>query len=241
MIKSVSYSRMAVFEKCPQRAKLAWVDKIPEPVDDSGKESPLDRGTRIHELAEQYVRGDLAELPKELAKLEDNFIQLRDLHDNGNVTLEELWCFNDAWQRVEDKDWDNIWLRIKGDALVHDDTFGVITVIDYKTGKKIGNEVKHFDQVTLYAVAAQILFPDAYEFRVELWYLDQGEVTEYEFTAESVQKKFERYNERLQRVTSATEFPPKPNIHTCRYCPFKVGPMGKDGPKGTGHCTLNPV
>jgi RecB family exonuclease len=239
MIKTCSYSRLTVFEHCPHRAKLAFVDKLPEPPTDPTKESPLDRGTRIHVLAEKYVRGDLNILPMELEKFDEAFELLRELYEDGKVAVEELWCYDDTWELVPNDLWKHIWLRIKGDAVVfgEDD----VTLIDFKTGKRERNEVKHFDQVGLYALAASIKYPHPTQFNCELWYLDHGEATRHAFSRFELQKRFAKYNERLQRMTSATQFPPKPNIHTCRFCPYKTGPLGKSGQEGTGACNLNPV
>lgn len=239
MIKTCSYSRLAVYEKCPHHAKLAFVDKLPEPPADPKKESPLDRGTRIHGYAEQYIRGDINILPSDLDKFDDEFEELREKYEDSKVAVEELWCFDDTWELVPNDDWNNIWLRIKGDAIVFGEDS--VTLIDFKTGKRDNNEVKHFDQVGLYALAASVKYPDPVMFHCELWYLDHGEVTRHDFARIDLQRRFIKYNERLLNMTKATQFPPKPNIHTCRFCPYKTGPLGKSGQEGTGACNLNPV
>jgi len=73
-IKTVSFSRLTDFEKCKHLAKLKYVDRIPEPARPlpAGKtEHANDRGTRIHEAAEHYVRGGI-ELVKELASFRED-------------------------------------------------------------------------------------------------------------------------------------------------------------------------
>ncbi len=51
-----SYSALKVFEECPYRTYISRVKKIPEP------SSPAaDRGSQIHDEAEQYVDGRIEE------------------------------------------------------------------------------------------------------------------------------------------------------------------------------------
>ena len=69
-----SYSALKVFEECPYRAYIQRVKKVQEP------SSPAaDRGTHIHQEAEDYVKGELGELPDSLKKFEDEFDELRHL------------------------------------------------------------------------------------------------------------------------------------------------------------------
>ena len=59
-----SYSALKVFEECPYRTYISRVKKIPEP------SSPAaDRGTEIHQQAEDYVSGKLGEMPDTLKSL----------------------------------------------------------------------------------------------------------------------------------------------------------------------------
>ena len=66
-IKAWSYSRLVDFEQCKLRAKLKYIDRIPEPARSlpPGKtEHANDRGTRIHDAAERFVRGGVELLPE---------------------------------------------------------------------------------------------------------------------------------------------------------------------------------
>lgn len=236
---AVSYSRMTVFEHCPQRAKFAFIDKIPEPQPDT--ETAAARGMTIHQLAEDYVSGKLEKLPTELKDFSGSFDELRDAYNENRVVVEDLWCFNEGWQRVENDDWSNIWLRIKADATEHKQNY--LRVIDYKTGKKLGNEVKHDDQLGLYVVAAFMMHPSVELIDAELWYLDQGETTARQYTRTEAMRRFERYNKRLLNMSMANDFPAKPSIHNCRFCPYKTGSYGtkKYSLTGTGSCEKNPL
>lgn len=62
-VASWSYSALKVFEECPYRTYLARVQKIPDP---SGPAA--ERGTLIHEQAEDFVSGALTKFPTSLSK-----------------------------------------------------------------------------------------------------------------------------------------------------------------------------
>ena len=67
LIKAWSFSRLSDYQKCPAMAKFKYLDKIVNP--DDQKSEALHRGARIHELAEGYLKGTIARLPKELKSL----------------------------------------------------------------------------------------------------------------------------------------------------------------------------
>ncbi len=237
LIKAGSFSRLDVYSTCNFRAKLSYVDKIPEPergpgplqAPDGSREWHNDRGSRIHDCGENYVDGSVDILAPELKHFKDEFMKLRRLYKSGRVRTEELWCFDKDWNPVAADDWDNIWMRIKTDATVFMTKKSGI-VIDYKTGRKFGNEVKHAQQAQLYQVGAFIKFPDLEEIVTEIWYLDQNELAEMSFTREEGMKLFSLWNNKNIAMTTATQFPPSPNVFNCKWCPF--------GPKKSGHCTV---
>lgn len=230
MLKAWSYSRLSVFESCKLRAKLAFVDKIPEPPRPlpPGKfEHANDRGHRVHEAAERFVRGGVDLLP-ELSDFTPEFQQLRAFHDCGNVRLEEDWGFDRQWLPVA---WNSetIWLRVKLDALVFLEPTHAL-VVDYKTGRRVGNEIKHAEQGQLYQLATFLKYPDLERVTVEFWYTDQNAISSTEYTRDTGMDLFRRFDQRGQALTSCTDFSPNPNMYACRWCPY--------GPKGTGHCTV---
>lgn len=228
MIKAWSFSRLAVFEQCPLRAKLAYVDRIPEPerpLPPGKTEHANDRGTRIHEAGELFVRGGVELLP-ELQSFKAEFHRLRELYAHGKVGLEGEWAVDRDWNPV---DWrsSNAWARIKLDAFVRlSETHAV--VIDYKTGRKHGNEVKHAEQCQLYQLAAFLRYPELEVIDVELWYTDQNELTHMRYTRAQGLRFFKNFDNRGDRITTAEIFEPKPNMFNCKWCPY--------GPGGTGHC-----
>ena len=242
-IAAVSYSRINVHEECNYRAYLAFVKKIkelPSPALENGKEHPMDRGSRVHKTAEDFVRG--ASMPcVEMETFLTEFKKLNQIYieNNESIHLETMWCFKADWTPTVWNDWDNIWLRIKTDlTLFLDPTTAV--VVDYKTGKMWGNEVKHTEQAQLYAIGAFMMFPALETVHVELWYLDQDGLMGQTYTRAVAMKYFKKWSERMDKVTDDRDFKANPNQHSCRYCPFKTGPVGKFGQQGTGDCERNP-
>ena len=229
-IDAWSYSRLTVFEECKLRAKLANIDKIPEPERPlpAGKtEHANDRGTRVHTGAELFVSGNVELLP-ELQHFREEFQQLKELYREGKVSLEGEWAVDADWNPTAWRSTDT-WGRIKLDAFVRlTPTHGV--VIDFKTGRKFGNEIKHAEQCQLYQLAAFMRYPELEQIDVELWYTDQNELTHMRYTRTQGLRFLENFNRRAILLTTETEFKPNPNAFSCRWCPY--------GPRGTGHCSV---
>ncbi len=230
IIPTWSFSRLSVFETCKLRAKLAYIDKIPEPerpLPPGKSEHANDRGTRIHDGAEKFVRGTDPFLP-EMEKFRPEFEALRRLYERGQVSLEGEWGMNRDWEPCE---WSgkNTWQRLKIDALIFLSDYEAV-VVDYKTGKKFGNEVKHNEQCQLYQLNTFLRYPKLEVVHTELWYLDQDDLTAQSYTRQQGLRFRSNWDRRANNMTSATEFPPNPSVFSCRWCPY--GP----GDNKTGDC-----
>ena len=112
-----------VFEDCKYRARLQWLDKIP----DTTPKPAADRGTQIHQEAEDYVRGK-GEFTHNLRHFKSDFVALRAHFAEGRVVCEEEWGFDRNWEVV---DWNRAWLRLKCDVVTHLSAQHV-AVLDYK-------------------------------------------------------------------------------------------------------------
>lgn len=228
MITSWSHSRIVDFEACKYRAWLKYDQKIPEPereLPEGKTEHANDRGTRIHGLAEDFVRKG-GKLPLELKKFETEFTQLRRLHGQGVVSLEGDWGLDPEWVPTE---WRTAWGRSKLDAFVFIDGHEAVA-IDYKTGKKFGNELKHAEQLRLYAVIACSRYPQIEMIHTELWYLDVDDVTRQSMRRDQALRFKPGFHLRAEKLTTCTEFPPNPNKISCKWCRY--------GPKFDGPCTV---
>lgn len=218
MINSWSFSRYQTFQECPYRAKLAWVDKIP----DEQPKVAADRGTAIHTLAEDFVRDDLTELPAELAKYSDEFSALKRLYSEGKVSLEGEWGFTENW---EPTDYSTAWLRVKLDAAAFMNKTHA-AVIDHKTGKRFGNELKHGMQLQLYALTTLLRHPDLQKVTAELWYLDKDDYAFMTMTRRQLSRNLAYWDREGKRITTETQFKPRPNIVTCKWCPYHPAKQG---------------
>lgn len=228
-IHSWSHSRAVDFEACKFKAWLKYDQKIPEPerpLPPGKTEHANDRGTRVHTGAELYVSGQDDVILPEMERFSSEFVLLRVLHEEGLVSLEGEWGMGLDWAPSE---WHSAWLRLKLDAIVHWSP-QYATVIDYKTGKIFGNEVKHSEQLQLYQLVTFLRYPKLETIEAELWYLDHGEVARKIYTRDQGLRFLQRWESRGLKITTATEFPPNPNKFSCKWCPY--------GPWGTGHCEV---
>ena len=100
-IISWSYSKLTDFEKCRRMTKLKHIDRIPEPerpLPPGKTEHANDRGTRVHDNVEQYVRGDIDQLCPEAEKhFGPQLDLLRVLYAEGLVSLQGEWGMSQAW------------------------------------------------------------------------------------------------------------------------------------------------
>lgn len=128
--------------------------------------------------------------------------------------------------------WVPAWLRLKLDAMVMHDEY-TATVIDFKTGRKFGNEVKHAEQLQLYQLVTFLRYPKLETVFAELWYLDQkkGEnLTSQKFTRSQGLRFKPRFHQRGTALTTCTEWPANPSRFTCQWCQY--------GPWNGGQCQV---
>lgn len=224
-ITAGSFSRLQDFETCAYRAKLKYVDRVPEskPELPKNREHPLDRGSRIHDEAEQFVRGKLDGLPVDLTHFSTEFYQARSLFEQGLVETEEMWCFDENWNTVDPDDFKRIRFRIMCDLVV-DLTPNHALVVDYKTGKRYNNEIKHEQQKTLYAIGLCRRRPHVSKVTTELWYLDlpHEDIFAAVLTRNQATVLLRAIDARNKRMLEATHFPPSANKYNCKWCPFNV-------------------
>lgn len=232
MLKSWSHSRLVDFEKCRFMAKLKYIDRIPEPerpLPPGKTEHANDRGTRIHEAAERYVQGGIELIP-ELVSHREQIDEIKRLHAEGKVVCEGEWAVTRDWSPTA---WNSVdvWGRMKLDVLVWDSP-SVVRVIDYKTGKKSGNEIKHAEQGQIYALSTVLRHPEVERVRVEFWYTDlsPADMSVTTFTKAQALRFLKSIEKRADALVNCTNFKPNPNVFSCKWCPY--------GPRGTGHCKV---
>lgn len=233
MVSSWSHSKLTDFEKCKFLCWLKHDQKIPEPerpLPPGKTEHANDRGSRIHDNCEQYVRGDIDAMTPEAEKFFGPPIDLlRVLYAEGKVSLEGEWGMNEDWEVAE---WKTAWLRLKLDVMVMiDETHAM--VIDYKTGRKFGNEIKHAEQLQIYQLVTFLRYPKLEKVTAELWYLDQPDgqnLTSQTFTRAQGLRFKQNFHRRGHALTSCEDWPANPSVHTCKWCQY--------GPWNGGQCQV---
>ncbi len=228
MANSWSFSKLGDFTKCKKYFWLKHEKKIPEPERELPKgktEHANDRGSRIHDNLEGYVRGDHDALCPEADKHFGPHVDLlRVMYAEGLVELEGEWGMDKDWNIAP---WTGAWLRLKLDALVHVGDDEAI-VIDYKSGRKFGNEVKHAQQLQLYALVTALRYPHLEMITAELWYVDVNEVTRQTFTRDQALRFKRGFEANGQAIIACTTWPANANKFSCQYCLY--------GPEHSGHC-----
>ena len=108
-------------------------------------------------------------------------------------------------------------------------------MIDYKSGRKFGNEIKHGEQLLLYQLLAFMRYPKLEVVHAELWYLDQDDITSKTYTRKQGLMFAKNFARRGNALTSAIDFPANPSKWACQWCAYKPAP------DGTGHCAVGVV
>jgi len=237
---SASYSRLADYEACPQRARFKYADKIPEPVQE---DSPLVRGSKIHEDIEHYISGVTVELEHDFGSWNEFIDEMRQINISSHptpITQEEMWLFDEAWRTTT---FDNherpVYYIAKLDLMQRVEPHAAV-LVDWKTGKKDKNVIKHADQAMQYAIAAFMRFADLEDLVTIFAYLDADERTTMAISREEAMRQFAMLQPRLQRFFADRTFMPRPSFFHCGYCPYKTGTLGKSKIQGTGDCKVNP-
>lgn len=227
-VPSWSHSKLKDFDKCRHMFALKHLHKIPEPervLKPGQTEFANDRGTRIHEECELFIDGTYDDLCPEASKhFADFFCVLRAMHKDGIVIQEHEWGHDHDWEPTE---WKKAWLRLKLDAMVRISPTDA-WVLDWKTGRKFGNEVGHMEQLQLYTLCAFLRNPELETVRAELIYIDQGERTSVQMSRQQALRFKPNFDKRGMLATSCEVFPPNPNKYSCQWCPYK----------GTDHCSV---
>ena len=236
-VKVWSFSSLKAFENCPWQIKLSKVDKLPQK---SGQAA--ERGSFIHDQCEQWVRGGIEKLPHDnktkFDQLQSDFDLLKAYYDEGKVQMEENWGIRTDWSPCDWDAGDELWGRGKLDAFILEDEKSC-RIIDYKTGRRFGNEYKHMDQGLSYALHAMHRYPELDVFQVEFWYIDDGTKMVKVFKRAQLQILLPRYHDRAVEMTTTTSFIPNANKNSCRFCPYGSNRNKKGEPYGTGVCSYD--
>lgn len=238
MIKSWSFSRYSTYKLCPLKARLAYIDKIPEPPNKA-----MERGANIHTLAERFIKGELEELPPELQKSRVEFRKLRRRFKKltSGITVEDTWAFTKEWDKTTWNDWVGCWLRVKLDCAEELKDGKTLVVYDWKTGKfRPDKNEEYIEQLELYALSAFLMYDHIEFVQPKLVYLDEGTVypepgsldhLKLTFTRDSIEELRTKWEKRVKPMMNDQVFAPRPN-NLCRWCHYRKD----NAANGGGQC-----
>jgi hypothetical protein len=220
-----SISAYKDWQGCPARYKYGRIDKLKPP------ESPhLERGKKVHSLAEEFVKGNIQGTPKELVSHESHLKTIRDLEFETEVK----WIVDHNWEPKIWGDWDNTWLIGVTDAHRYDEAEKHLDIIDYKTGRIYAKN--HKDAGEVYALLGHSHYPDLESVSIEYWYLDQGEgetgESPYEYDLDDLDKLLDKWERRAASMLREKKFEARPSQMTCRFCNFRSNRQLADGSYG---------
>lgn len=217
-MSSWSFSALVdYYEKCPRKYKFKYIDKVKEPPRD--ETHPAERGNRIHKLSEDWLQRAatpqrLETFPQELAAFARDYADLA----YERTVVEEEWAFDKDWDPVAWKSPD-AWLRMKLD--IHWFDGETVNIVDLKTGKKEGNEIKHQWQKNLYCLGAAYQYPEAKEFKASFWYVDHGIKTESSVVRGDITERWRAdWTRRANRMLNDESFKPLASKSNCRWCQY---------------------
>lgn len=217
-IPSVSFSTLSNFEQCPYRVYLSKVHNGGCAAIGS---KAMDRGSQIHQMLEQYVRGEINKVTWSAMKSGKYYASLieefKNAYTTGNCHPELDLAFTKNMKQCE---WtaNEVWLRGAIDVALFSNDGTHVDIYDYKTGSDYST-VKHRSQLMLYACMMFIVYPKLITLRSSPIYLDHSKkLFRTDYHRNDLEIFWGRFNERLQKVTDATEFPPNPNAFTCKWC-----------------------
>ena len=211
-----SYSALGDYEKCPALYRYKHVERLPEV-----KGPALDRGIKIHETIEHYIKGLSPELPSDFNRYKHLIDEVK---GKPGLVVEDFWALNRSWQNTTPRA-DDAWWRGKLDAYWREGD--VAHVLDWKTGKIYDS---NRDQMKLYAGVTLARDPEVSKVVVELVYLDAREAREEDYTREHFPLIQRDFNRRAYRIEEDKTFRARPG-QPCKWCSFS---KAKGGPCSAG-------
>jgi hypothetical protein len=200
MKTSWSFSRLTEYERCPHTQSFPYRHQEPTPAAKAGIDA--------HKVCENWIKfGGRNDSCPEFDGFDwNNLVKI-------NPFTEIKLGLNESWQKTPYKE---AWLKIIIDALTPDFT----TIIDYKIGRREYNDVKHIQQMQLYACAVDAIYKPT-EVPTELWYLGEGHIKASTYTPEKLVILRPKFHARAERMLNDKTLSPKPSKSNCRFCSHK--------------------
>lgn len=206
-----SYSSLSTYTSCPFQYKLSYIERLEWP------ESPaMMRGTRLHKMAEEFLKGTVDRVAPEVQKIGPTLESLKSL----GARSEETWLLDQRWEPVDDPN--DAWVK----AII-DVTYvagNVLFVKDFKSGQMYEN---HRDQLELYSLMGLKKHPEVKRAESSAIYIDVGiEGMHGSVIPMMRDKMIQAWDAKATVMMEDKEYKPNPG-NQCRWCPFS---KSKGGP-----------
>jgi len=204
-----SYSRKSTYDDCPAQYNYKYNEKLPSFRPPSAASS---RGSDIHLMGEQYLRGELKIYPPEFQKVAGHLMMLK-----AKDAIPELkMAVNEKWEAV---DWaaPEVYFRGIIDVQYEQEDGAVVHIEDFKTGKVYDSHPK---QMETYVAIVASHYPQAKTFLTRLIYIDQGVITPPKATnVERLRPIRMMLDGAIKNAEEDTIFPTRPGS-SCKWCDY---------------------
>lgn len=212
-----SLSKLGTHAKCAFKYKLKYILKLEEQ-----RNQFSSRGVDQHKIIEEFIRGNIQQLPQELSFYHQFLTGLkeREIYPEHGIFL------NDRWEPV-DKDSPELWytgfLDLKVLVRGPDGEPVEAIIYDWKTGKIYDD---HQDQRELYSVGVYAEHPTLQRVRAIHVYIDLNKSREQIYGPSEMLQLRRKWEDKVRFVEQDESFIANPSF-MCRYCSFsrhKGGP-----------------
>lgn len=205
-----SYSKWGAYRKCPALFKFKYLVKAEE-----AKSPYAQRGLDKHKIIENFLLGNLADLP---SPLDYYFGFLTSIKEQG-VRPEQMYCLDDRWQVVE-KDSPNVWLKAVLDAVV---VFPKTAIVyDWKSGKIYDDHAK---QREVYALCVFAENPEVTEVQSVSTYIDLMQNRSTGYHRDQIPPMMKKWENEVKLMMGDDVYPANPGFH-CKWCGFSRSNKG---------------
>lgn len=207
-----SYSSLSTYKQCPAKWKFSYIDNIPWP-----PSAAMARGSRMHLMAEEFVKGVVDRVHPEIQKIGPQLLMLK----SQGAKAEEVWRLKKDWTPAEDDG--ETWIKAIIDVH-YVDPEGILFVKDYKSGQMYDD---HREQLELYGLIGLCIHTEAPRVETEAVYMDTGyHGMQTSIIRPMVEKMIAPWDEAANRMMNDEVHAPNPGS-ACRRCPYS---KAKDGP-----------
>ncbi len=249
-----SHSRLSVFEQCPYRYKLKYIDKVP-PVIKETIEAFL--GKIVHSSLEWFHKQIMENKTPKLDELIKVYLDnwQKSFHDeihlvkrdydhqdylergvkflidyyNENYPFDENIIALEKRVKILLDEERKHWIIGYIDKLVYNEKTGEYEVHDYKTANSLPTieKIENDRQLALYALAVKELFGEDKEVKLIWHYLSFNKKIYSRRTNNALENLKKEILKIIEIIESTKEFPPNPSI-LCEWCEYKpICPFAK--------------